>query len=185
MTEPVPQQLNVLRVLCTFLEGINPTNEDPAYALTGQAPQPYRWDLRGKVIRHKTVVGTEIPVPLLAVLEATKPIDPLFADTGKQVALESWQLLLQGFAPDQDTAAMDSAYNLKAAVVARLGRIVAEEGSPPKPAFPEDYMLGNLLTSFTLNQGVVRPPDAQVSAHAFFYIPLLLQLKTDVRNPYA
>ena len=48
------------------------------------------------------------------------------------------------------------------------------------------YRLGGDIGSLTIGQGVVRPPSEEAASRlAMFYLPLILEITTDVRNPYA
>lgn len=178
----IPKQLLALRRLTEFLEGINPDNEDPS---TGEA---YTYDLRKAVFRGRTTLGDNDPYPALSLLESPKPEIGEGAGHENAVRLEDWTLLLQGFADDDKKNPTDPAYWLKAVVEQRLSRIIAiNEGPGMKegdPLFPDDYMLGRLFAKFTIGQGVVRPPTVNVSPTAFFYLPLVVRWKTDVRQPY-
>lgn len=174
----IPKQLLILKRLTAYLEEINPDNEDP------NTEAPYAFDLRGAVFRGKTTLGVNDPATALSILESPKPEIGIGAGHEKIVRLETWSILLQGFVPDDKKNPTDEAYWLKAAVEKRLSRLLEIEESTGNPTYPAEFMLGRLLTDFTIGQGVVRPPAVNVSPTAFFYLPLVLGLKTDVRKPY-
>ncbi len=67
----------------------------------------------------------------------------------------------------------------------RLARLIQMDPRTGTPTFPDEHFLGSLISGLTIGQGVVRPPDEKVSPKAFFYIPLVVELSTDVSNPYA
>lgn len=71
----------------TALEEITPAN---GYAL----------DLSTSVFRGRNVFGDSDPIPLVSILEAPDPINPLTSpkDSGDQKG--NWALLIQGFAVD-------------------------------------------------------------------------------------
>lgn len=179
-----PKQLAVLKKLTTLLEGINPTNVDPKWALNGEAPQNYTIDLRGKVFRGKTEFGQEVALPAFSLLEALVPL-PANAVGDGRLKRGDWQLLLQGFAENDMANPADPAYYLKAAAELRLSRVIAQREQSSQALFPDDFMLGNMITGLIIGQGVVRPPDKNVSTTAFFYIPLVVEMVTNTGNPYA
>jgi hypothetical protein len=51
------------------------------------------------------------------------------------------------------------------------------------PVFPGVYRLGGLIAKLTVAQPVVRPPEEGLSDTAFFFLPLRVGLKVDLRNP--
>lgn len=178
---PDSKQLQILKALTTHLEGINPTTVDPDGATPGDV---YDLDLRGKVKRGRTVFGVEQLVPFIAILEKHVP-NPLVAVGYERVKRkEDWDLLLQGFVEDDKDNPFDPAYDFKAVVEHRLSQIVQLTQGDGKPAFPNVYMLGGLITDLTIGQGIVSPPKEGVSAKAFFYMPVRLCIVTDVTNPF-
>lgn len=174
----VPKELAVLMRLTELLERIAPTNIDPATTL------PFTNDLTGKVFRGRTVIGAQETRPYFGLLEDPKPVDgqPAGPDGVKRLVKKG--LLLQGFSQDDPVNPLDPAYFLKAQAEQMLSRIIAVKQSNGNPAFPEDHMLGGLLTSFTIGTGVVRPSDPNVSPTAFFYMPLVVGMVTDATQPY-
>lgn len=175
---PDSKQLVVLKRLTALIEGANPDNDDPA------TDAAYAVDLRGAVFRGRSEIGASDPKPCIVILEAPQPINGIPADTNQTVRKEEWRLLVQGFVQDDKTNPSDPAYALKAIVEQRLSRLSAVSGSTGDPVFPEDYLLGRLVVNVVIGQGVVRPPTKEVSPTAFFYIPLTVELKTDITNPY-
>lgn len=181
---PVAKQLHVMRRLTAHLEGINPGAEDPAYTLVGEEPQNYAVDLRGKVFRGRTTIGAEVVMPALSLLESPTPVAALHAGEEGHRKAEDWRVLLQGFADDDKQNPLDPAYALKAAVEARLQRVIDMKQGTGTPTHPDEYLLGGLLVGMVIGQGVVRPPEEKVSRTAFFYIPLVLRIATTTKNPY-
>lgn len=171
------KQLAILKFLTDHLEGINPSNENPA---TGE---PYTTDLSGSVVRGVLTIGSDRKVPLLAINEPPTPTDSLFADAGATKKKEVWRLLLQGFAEADENNSNDPAYLLKAITEQRLSRLVEE--TQGRHTFPEGKAFAKLvIAKLKVHQGVVRPPDDKVSPTAFFYIPLTIEMGTDICNPY-
>lgn len=178
---PDSKKLQVMKLLTAHLQGMNPDANDPA---TGEA---YEIDMRGdQVQRGRLVFGPDDTVdnPLLSILEAPKPIDPRAVGEAKLVRKSMWPLLVQGFVKDTKTNPTDPAYDLLAKTEQRLARIVQldDQGDP---MFPGEYLLDSSIFSLAIGEGIVRPSDPQVSPTAFFYLPLAVELVTDLRNPYA
>lgn len=172
------KQLLILKSLTTWLQGITAAN---GYA---------GLDLSTSVFRGRAMFGAGDPETMLSILEAPKPDNGIEAGENKIKRSEEWLLLLQGWAPDDKINPTDSVYPLKAAAEKRLSDIIAVNTLNGNPMFPDIYMLpdadGNeMIGGLSIGPGVVRPPDAQVSSKAFFYLPLRVSLQTDVSNPYA
>lgn len=174
MAEPL--QLKVLKAFRDHLTFINPTNESEG---TGAA---YDLDLRGKVWFNRNKFGAT-EVPALALLESPRPGGSLPVGENKYYRSDTWLLLLQGFVADSDKTG-EAAYWLKAYTEERLARLVKIDRSSGKPSFPDEYFLGNLIDGLTIEQGVVRPPEENISPTAFFYIPLTVKLVTDSSAPF-
>lgn len=173
------KQLKVLKRMTALLERINPTETNPALN------EPFDIDLRQTVFRGKMILGSEIVYPAVAILESPTPFEGLHAAENEHKSFESWRLLVQGFAADNKDNPLDPAYALKAAIEVQLSRVIAVKKSSGDGLFPEDYLFGNLIAGLTISQGVVRPPDQNVSQYAYCYIPIIVKLGTDVTNPYA
>lgn len=178
---PDSKQLKILKALTMHLEGINPSNIDPDALTPGEH---YDLDLTNKVKRGRTVFGVDQPVPFIAILEKHVPNPTVGVGYERVKRKEDWDLLLQGFVEDDTANPFDPAYDLKGVVEHRLSQIVALTPGDGKPAFPDVYMLGGLITDLTIGQGIVSPPKDGVSAKAFFYMPVRLCVVTDVSNPF-
>lgn len=177
MTFPVPKQLQIMRRLTSHLEKIS-AEFYPDFGF------PEDFDLEGSVFRGRTTLGPSDKYPALSILEAPNPKTGVPAGENKK-RLEDWVILLQGFVKDDAENPTDPAYELKAIVEYHLARLVAIRESDGDPLFPDEYLLGKLVTGLTIGQGVVRPPEVNVSPKAFFYIPLTVKLVTDPTKPYA
>lgn len=178
----VPKQLRILRKLTAHLEEINPTNIDPA------TEAPYEIDLRGKVFRGRSFLPVDEAEDTLSILEF--PRQELTKYVGEGVIRnDDWLLMLQGWPKDDPENPSDSAYVLKAICEKRLSRLILEKSDGRGPMFPDEFMLGEHngkreLTTFTIAQGVVRPPEDAASRLAMFYMPLVLGVKMNVSDPY-
>lgn len=161
------KRLTILKRLCAHLEGI-----DGGY--------PYEHNLKGRVFRGRPAYGAGDPVPLVSVLEGKAADYGQFADEAQTVRKDSWLLLVQGWVKDDTLNPTDPVYSLLADVELRLSDIIATERGVPK--FSGIYHLGGLISGLTIAAPVVRPPEDGVSSKAFFYLPVLVGLKSDLTN---
>lgn len=161
-----PKQLRVLRKLKALLE------------VTSGYEGAKCW-LGKSVITSKEIGDT------LSILEAPRPIVGSGAGEQNLKRTEAWTLLVQGWPVDDPDEPSAPAYWMKAAVEQQLSLIMAEL---PNGRQRDDklYRLGGDISSLTIGQGVVRPPSEEAASRlAMFYLPLILEITTDVRNPYA
>lgn len=173
----VPRELHVLNLLKAHLEGITPTEDNPSTLA------PYKFDLTQEAVFFGRRLFSKDEVPAVSMLEKPVPEDLVFADTERLIGHGPWTILLQGFAPEDKDNPTAPAYELKAEVISRLAMILAVKQDTGLPRFPDVYLLGKMITGMTIGQGVVRPPD-EVSNTAYFYVPLVISMKTDNLNPY-
>lgn len=161
-----PKQLRVLRKLKAHLE-----------VTSGYAPL--------KVFLGKSVITAKESADCLSILEAPRPVIGAPAAEGGVKRLEPWTLLVQGWPVDDQEEPSAPAYWMKAAVEQQLSLIVAELPDGRERTDPL-YKLGGDIGSLTIGQGVVRPPGEEAASRlAMFYLPLIVEITTDVRNPYA
>lgn len=159
------KRLEILERLSAHLEGIDGID-------------PYEHDLRGRVFRGRAVYGAQDPVPLVSILEGKAADYGAFADENQTVRKDSWLLLIQGWVKDDTLNPTDPVYSLLADVELRLSDIIAMQNGQQK--YPGVYNLGGLISSLTIAAPVVRPPEDGVSSKAFFYLPVLVGLKSDL-----
>lgn len=160
-----PKQLRIIKKLCNHLE------------LTS--------GYEGiTVFRGKAIVSAKEVEDCMSILEAPRPLIGQPAGHEGHKRLETWTLLVQGWPKDDKDNPSDPAYYLKAAVEERLYRIIAVNENTGLPTYPQEYLLGKDIASMTIGQGVVRPPEQEAASRlAMFYLPLMLEITTDVRNP--
>ncbi len=139
-----------------------------------------------KCFRGKLIVSAKEVEDCLSILEAPRPVIGQPAGHEGYRRKETWTLLVQGWPKDDKENPSDPAYAMKAAVEQWLYRIIAVDETNGLPAYDKStYMLGGDLASLTIGQGVVRPPEQEgASRLAMFYLPLILEITTDVSNPY-
>lgn len=175
------KQLRIIRRLATLLEGITSFT----YKNDANADVTVNYDLVGRVWRGRSVITQDDAEDALSILEAPRPIIGAPAGHAGLRRKETWTLLVQGWPKDDKKNPSDPAYILKAAVEQRLSRIV-ELDDQGMVKFPEVASLFERdIITLTIGQGVVRPPEDQLSRLAMFYLPLILEITTDVANPSA
>lgn len=138
-----------------------------------------------KCYRGKLVVSAKEVEDCLSILEAPRPVVGQPAGHQGHKRLETWTLLVQGWPKDDKENPSDPAYAMKAAVEQWLYRLIAVEEQTGMPVYPDLYLLGGDIASLTIGQGVVRPPSEDAASRlAMFYLQLILEITTDVSNPY-
>jgi len=163
------KRLQILKKLTTHLQGITVANG-------------YENDVGERVYRGRNNFGAETEIPALSILES-KPVDyGTYADEQQTVRKDSWTLLIQGWVVDDQENPTDPAYSLLADVESRLSQMMAVNANG-KPKFPSVYRVGGLINGMTLAQPIVRPPDDGLSATAYFYLPVQIDLVSDLENP--
>lgn len=159
-------RLDVLIALTELLEGIVPT----APTISPTLPT-----LTGRVFRGRARFGDNDPDTMISILEAPRPGGAIYGGDFEARA-EDWQLLIQGWCPDDKGHPSDPVYYLADDVEKRLERISAITNGTGYPKYPEHYMLGNRITKFQQGSPVIRPPTENVSSKSFFYLPVQVGL---------
>lgn len=168
----VPHRLAILMALTEHLKGITPGNG-------------YDHDLSQSVYRGRNILGADVRErPILSILEAPRPDIAIYTGEWEAWRAESWTLLIQGISRDDKYNPSDSAYYLCADVEKHLGRLVSVRSQTGSPAFPDEHLLGGLITGLQVAPPVVRPPEDRVSASAFFFLPLRIGVAVDTSRPY-
>lgn len=157
------KQLAILKAITAHLEGMTVAGG-------------YGYDLAGRVFRGRAVYGDEMPLPCVSILEAVRPDEsPRAYGTERARRIEDWILLVQGWTHDDKVNPTDPAYDLKAWVEQRLSEIVAVDDRNGRPLYPSVYRLGGLIAEAGIGPGVVSPPRPNISAKAFFYLPVVVK----------
>ena len=136
-----------------------------------------------QVFRGRTQFGEEVQPPFLSILEATRPFDPNSGGDSKVKRQSRWPLLLQGFATDDRLNPTDPAYDLAADVERAIAKLM-EMDDQGMPRYPDIYHLGPWQLEVSVSEAIVRAPDPDISDTAFFYLPVILDVVTDLRTPY-
>ena len=164
-----PLRLEVQHRLTTLLKTITITNG-------------YHVDIGENVFRGRGVFGDETPLPALSILEVPIPLDQLRPPDPAPVTSGGWELVIQGWVKDDKANPTDPAHTLMADVkqclAAQMKRVNWDN--------PEDGILGlgRSVTKLYIGAGVVRPPE-EVSAKAYFWLTITLDLAEDLEHPYA
>lgn len=170
-------RLVVLRALCDHLKGITEENG-------------FDYDLSQAVFRGRLAFGDSDPIPMVSVVESTKPENVSTAANGLERRAD-WALIVQGWVKNDPFNPCDEAYQLMAAVEKQLGKIVEVNRFTGDGKYPDSYLLGsggsmgnNLIAGFKYGPGVVSPPREQVSSNAFFFLPVWITLAETPGQPY-
>ena len=172
--EMISKKLELLMALTDHLEGINPDTTPGC---------PY--DLRDQVFRGRVVFGEETKPPFIAILEAPRQINPAGGGDSKLVQDEDWVLLIQGFVDENANHPSDEAYALLAWTQQRMSRITQQKPNGGDGGlYPLEYRLGGKLGKIEYQIPIVRPGKDDVSATAYFYMPVTIKMVTDLANPF-
>lgn len=138
------------------------------------------FDLAEAVFRGRTVYGEDDPKTMVSILEAPRPDVGQTVGANGEGRVEQWQLLVQGWCPDDADNPTDPLYQMMQVVEMQLQKVIDTNPNTGTPKYPTMYMLGNTVTSMSFGPGVVRPPTEGVSSKAFFYLPVRVGLKKEV-----
>jgi hypothetical protein len=140
----------------------------------------YDLDLSTAVFRGRLLYGDDDPLPMVSILEG---IDP---DRGPDAVgfygeqqTDHWTLLFQGWVDDDNDNPTDPAHNLMAAVKKSLTKI--------RKGILNQSFIGQPLSNavgMTIEPGVVRPPDGQLSNKAYFWMRVILKMVEEVDEPF-
>lgn len=172
-----PFRLRVMKAVTNCLKDITSANgyaHDMADGLdsAGRAQE--------RVFRGRTIYGDNDPLPMLAVLEDPKTSDTTNGSAGSPVAVNQFSIYVMGFVQDDKDHPLDPAYRLSADVITALVRAKADSRNI--------LGLGNrapCVTKLTIGQPIHRPPDDEVSAVAYFLLPVTLMLAENLETPFA
>lgn len=141
----------------------------------------YKTDLNGQVYRGRMFFGDETPLPSLSILEPPIPMDQLPPPSTSPSQSGPWELIIQGFIKDDRENPTDPAHVL----MADVKRCLAAERQKANWDRPEEgiFGLGRHVLNLYIGTGVVRPPD-DVSAVAYFWVSIMLDLSENIAEPY-
>lgn len=168
-----PLRLEIQYRLCDALREITPAN--------GYDNDMSGVDANNKVFRGRLIFGENDPVPMLSLLDVPIPVDQLPSPKDSPVSSGQWELMIQGFAVEDRVNPTDPAHLLMADVKKRLSQLkTAANWRRPSDGI---LGLGRHITGLYIGSGVVRPPD-EISAKAYFWLNMVLDLAEDLDDPY-
>jgi len=170
-----PLRLEIMKRLSEVIREVTPGN---GYVL----------DLSGaegtednRVFRGRAIFGEGDPLPMISILESPIPLEQIPPPTGSGYNSGGWELMIQGFVEDDKENPTDPAHVAMADVKKRL----ALESQKVNAMNDADGPLGLLrqITKIAIGTGVVRPPD-EISAKAYFWLLIVLDIVEDVTDQY-
>jgi len=170
-----PLRLEIMKRMCETLRGITPA-------------EGYVMDFSGaegsednRVFRGRAVFGEGDPIPMLSVLESPIPLDQIPPPEGSGYSYGGWELMVQGFVDDDKQNPTDPAH----VALADVKKCLALESKKVLATKQEDGPFGllNQVTRVAIGTGVVRPPD-EISAKAYFWLLIVLDIVEDVTDQY-
>ena len=173
-----PFRLRVLKALTDVIKTVTPAN-GYAHDLSDFTDEAGRTSAR--VFRGRDVFGFNDPLPMISILEAPRPMDQAFGTQGSAASTGDWEILVQGFVPDDPENPTDPAHPLIADVMVAIAKARKESR--------RDLLgLGDTapcVTDLRLGAPVVRPADDEMSTVAFAFLGVTMTLAEDLENPYA
>lgn len=146
-----------------------------------------------RVYRGRAWFGESDPLPMVSILEAASPADPV-ADEPEYTPASEYEviLLVQGWAQDDKLNPTDPAYDLMcdvrkalAAERSRMAPLAVTGGRHIKDPFCLwSQGAKNRIIDIKVGPGVVRPAD-DVSAKAYFWLTLKVQLVDHADAPFS
>lgn len=138
----------------------------------------YQHDLSESVFRGRIAYGDNDPVPMVSILEPPLAPNQIPSNGNNTANAGDYELLIQGFVQDDKRNPTDPAYLLLADVKKRLALEKKKIGEVSNA-----FGMGELITKIDIGLGVVRPPDAEVSAKAYFWLLVTVGFLDDMEDP--
>jgi hypothetical protein len=165
-----PKRLRVIKALAALLGSISTADGD-------------KFTMAGKVTYNRLLFGADVQAnpPMLSIVEAPRSDVAFYGGEGGSNRSDKWTLMIQGVLPDtKRNDDQDQAYYLVQDVERRLSRISAVNPNSGNAKFPADYNLGDMISGVEIAPPVVRPPEAGVSDHVFFYLPIRVGISVEI-----
>ena len=168
-------RLQVLQALCDVLKGVEFTVGAQTHSLADYTDGIGH--TAEKVFRGRVKYGDSDPLPMLSVLEDFKSAPVNLGSAGNTKGVLPFPLLIQGFIRDHHDHPTDPAYPFAAATIKAL---LAER-------VDQFNILGfgngcPSVMDIQISTPVIRPPDGEISAVAFFYLNVTLTLAEDFES---
>lgn len=172
-TMPRPFRLKIMDKLTELIRTVTPANG-------------FYNDLsvKGSVVRGRLFVGDDEPCPMVSLVEPPAAIEGIRIQPDNPVRSGEWDVLIQGWVPDDRFNPTDRAYVLAFEVVKILN---AEKKKTPRPGTggQRDYLgFGTKIQQLRVGAPVIRPPD-DTSAKACFYLLVTLVISEDMSDPFS
>jgi len=134
------------------------------------------YDMTDKVFRGRVIFGDNDPIPMFSILEVPIPLDQLETRGINTCSAGPWELMIQGFLPDDKENPTDPGHVFLAAVKQAL--------AAQKTRGRGQKILGfeRHVTDMKIGAGVVRPPD-EISAKAYFWLNITLDIVENWEDP--
>lgn len=176
-----PLRLEVHKRLTALLESMD-TADGYKIDLGSQAETAFNGNMEGRVFRGRTVFGDKDPLPMLSLLEVPIPLDQLSAPEDSGLSSGGWELMVQGFLRDDRENPTDPGHVLMADVKQCLA-LESQKANYQGKDTNGILGLGRQVPKMVIGPGVVRPPD-EISAKAYFWLTITLELAEDLTRPY-
>jgi hypothetical protein len=170
-----PLRLEIMSRLCETLREITPTN---GYVMDFSGAEGSK---DNRVFRGRAIYGDSDPIPMISVMESPIPLDQLPAPPDSGYSSGGWELMIQGFVDDDKANPTDPAH----VALEDVKKRIAIESKKVSAMHEEQGPFGLLssVIKIGIGTGVVRPPD-EVSAKAYFWLLIVLELVEDITDPY-
>ena len=167
----VPFRLRIVRSLTDVLRTITPANG-------------YHHDLSEAVFRGRLIFGDNDPIPLVSVIEAPLPDEPVSTPPGATVWSGNWRFMIQGWVDDDKEHPTDPAHWL----LADVKRALANERklNSIRPGHGNNLLgAGGKVQDIIIGECVVRPAEEHVNELANFLLSVSLVIAENMLDPYA
>lgn len=157
----------------------------------------FNYTLADHVFRGRALFGPSDGTYLVSILEPPVPPEEIVKPPEVVKGPVLWNLLIQGFLPDDPANPSDQGHVLMADVKKRFAmekKRFVDGAIEQSERFRNPFGLGmmrdgvpaaNYIQEISfIGTGIVRPPDDGVSDKAYFWLPLTLKLVEDIENPF-
>lgn len=182
----IPLRLQIVRALTDVIKQVNPTN----LIVSSDPSTRYEFDLRDdfsttparpRVTRGRLHIGEDEPLPMVTIIEAPMPVEPV--STQRQpdntAFVGQWDLIIQGWAKDDPWNPSDVGYQLMQEVRAAIAKEKKRGRNGDTMILGFDNMK---IQNMTLGAPVVRPNE-YISEQAVFYFVVTFTICEDTASP--